>query len=125
MAVGIPGSDRVLVGFLSILRKWVTVERWFCNSPNYADAIDNLRRALKSDKDLVMSICRSHVQVRTLLKFFDVSTAMVFLNQSHILFLTLPSNVTFCIRSFFSYSCNILTVLVMKYNRNLVCLIYL
>ncbi len=65
MAVGIPGSDRVLVGFLSILRKWVMVERWFCDASSYADAVDSLRRAHKTDKEVVMSVCRSHVQVAT------------------------------------------------------------
>jgi acetyl-CoA carboxylase/biotin carboxylase 1 len=46
-AAGVPGSERVLQGFLAILRKWISVERWFCDGRSYADAVDGLRRTHK------------------------------------------------------------------------------
>ena len=60
---GVPGSERALVGFLAILRKWINVERWFCDKPSYADAVDLLRKSHKSDSKAVLNICRSHEQL--------------------------------------------------------------
>jgi acetyl-CoA carboxylase/biotin carboxylase 1 len=60
---GVPGSERVLVGFLDILRKWINVERWFCDKPSYADAVDLLRKSHKGDSKAVLDICRSHEQL--------------------------------------------------------------
>ena len=60
-----PGAERVLDGFLNILREWTTVERWFCNGVSYADAVENLRKANKTDSAKVLQICRSHAQLKS------------------------------------------------------------
>jgi acetyl-CoA carboxylase / biotin carboxylase 1 len=60
---GIPGSERALQSFLTILRKWVSMERWFCDGKTYADAVDNLRKANKDDSAAVLSVCRAHEQL--------------------------------------------------------------
>jgi acetyl-CoA carboxylase / biotin carboxylase 1 len=62
---GIPGSERALQSFLSILRKWVTVERWFCDGKTFADAVENLRKANKDDSRAVFAVCRSHEQLNS------------------------------------------------------------
>lgn len=67
---GVPGSERALQHFLSMLRKWITVERWFCDGKSYADAVDSLRRSHKADAQAVLNVCRSHEQV-------DASTEIV------------------------------------------------
>jgi acetyl-CoA carboxylase / biotin carboxylase 1 len=67
---GVPGSERALQHFLSLLRKWITVERWFCDGKSYADAVDSLRRTHKADALAVLNVCRSHEQV-------DASTEIV------------------------------------------------
>jgi acetyl-CoA carboxylase / biotin carboxylase 1 len=62
---GVPGSERALQSFLSILRKWISTERWFCDGKTFADAIDALRKANKDDSAMVLSICRAHEQLKT------------------------------------------------------------
>lgn len=61
---GVPGSERALQSFLSILRRWISVERWFCDGKSYADAVDILRKAHKDDSTSVLNICRSHEQLQ-------------------------------------------------------------
>lgn len=61
---GVPGSERALQSFLSILRMWISVERWFCDGKTFADAVDNLRRAHKDDSPAVLAVCRAHEQLR-------------------------------------------------------------
>lgn len=63
-ALGVPGSERALGSFLSILRNWISVERWFCDARSYSDAVENLRKAHKSDAPAVLNVCRSHEQLR-------------------------------------------------------------
>jgi len=46
-----------------MLRTWIIVERWFSEGKSYADAVDNLRKAHKSDPDTVLSVCRAHEQL--------------------------------------------------------------
>jgi acetyl-CoA carboxylase / biotin carboxylase 1 len=60
---GVPGSERALQSFLSMLRKWISVERSFCDGKSFADAVDNLRKANKDDAPAVLAICRAHEQV--------------------------------------------------------------
>lgn len=60
---GVPGSERALVGFMDLMRKWINVERWFCDKPSHADAVDLLRKSQKSDFRSVLDICRSHEQL--------------------------------------------------------------
>jgi acetyl-CoA carboxylase/biotin carboxylase 1 len=63
-AAGVPGSERALGCFLSILRHWISVERWFCDAQSYADAVESLRKANKNDFPAVLGVCRSHEQLR-------------------------------------------------------------
>lgn len=63
-ASGVPGSERALRSFLSLLRKWISVERWFCDGNSYADAVESLRKANKNDFNTVLEICRSHNQLK-------------------------------------------------------------
>ena len=42
---GVIGSERALQGFLTILRNWIDVERWFSDGKAYADAVDILRKS--------------------------------------------------------------------------------
>ncbi|EJK45596.1 hypothetical protein THAOC_35783 [Thalassiosira oceanica] len=65
LAESAPGAERVLSCFLSILREWVSVERWFCDGISYADAVENLRKANKSDNQSVLDICRSHALLKS------------------------------------------------------------
>lgn len=63
-AAGVPGSDRALHSFLSILRSWIDVERWFCDDKlSYADSVENLRKTYKEDCQVMLDICRSHEQL--------------------------------------------------------------
>lgn len=62
---GVPGSERVLDSFLSILRNWIIVERWFCDGKTYADAVDSLRKAHKNESQAVLNVCRAHEQLAT------------------------------------------------------------
>lgn len=61
---GLPGSERAFQSFLNILRKWIAVERWFCDGKTFADAVDGLRKTYKSDLSTVLAICRSHEQFK-------------------------------------------------------------
>ena len=64
-AVGVPGSERALHSFLALLRKWISVERWFFDALSYADAVEGLRKAHKNDFPTVLDICRAHEQLKT------------------------------------------------------------
>lgn len=57
---GSGGPERVLQGFLHLLRKWIDAERWFCSGKPYADAVDILRRSNKDNFQHVLEVCRSH-----------------------------------------------------------------
>ena len=63
-AVGVPGSERALHSFLAILRKWISVERWFFDASSYADAVEGLRKAHKNDFPTVLDVCRAHEQLK-------------------------------------------------------------
>ena len=63
-AAGVPGSERVLQSFVTLLRSWITVERWFCDGKTYADAVDGLRKTYKNELDTVLGICRTHEQLK-------------------------------------------------------------
>ena len=62
-AAGVPGSERALNSFLDILRRWISVERWFCDGRQYADSVDSVRKAHKNDPEIVLQICRAHEQL--------------------------------------------------------------
>jgi acetyl-CoA carboxylase / biotin carboxylase 1 len=62
-AVGVPGSERVLRSFISLIRSWISVERWFCDGRAYADAMDGLRKAFKDEPNTILNICRAHEQL--------------------------------------------------------------
>jgi acetyl-CoA carboxylase/biotin carboxylase 1 len=64
-AAGVAGSERALNSFLDILRNWIAVEHWFADGISYADAVDNLRKANKSDCESVLQICRAHHQLES------------------------------------------------------------
>lgn len=64
-AIGVPGSERVLQCFITLLRSWISIERWFCDGKTYADAIDGLRKGFKDDPRSVLRICRAHEQLAT------------------------------------------------------------
>ena len=59
------GAERVLSGFLDLLRRWVSVERWFCDGKDYASSLDNLRKSNKDNYGHVLNICRAHSQLRS------------------------------------------------------------
>jgi acetyl-CoA carboxylase / biotin carboxylase 1 len=62
-AVGVPGSERVLRSFITLIRSWISVERWFCDGRAYADAMDGLRKAFKDEPGTILHICRAHEQL--------------------------------------------------------------
>jgi len=62
---GLCGSERVLQGFIKILRKWIDIERWFCDGKSYADAVDILRKSNKDDYQHVLEVCRAHTAIET------------------------------------------------------------
>ncbi|KAG7354603.1 biotin carboxylase [Nitzschia inconspicua] len=64
-AVGVQGAEKVLLSFIEILRRWISIERWFCAGPSYADSVENIRRVHKEDTVAVLNICRSHEQLKT------------------------------------------------------------
>lgn len=64
-ASGVPGAEKALLSFIDIIRKWIANERWFCDSPSYADAVDSVRKHNKEDFQAVLTICRSHEQLET------------------------------------------------------------
>lgn len=76
-AVGVPGSERVMINVLSILRGWTSVERWFFDGKSYADTVDNLRKAYKDDSERVMQICRSHSQLKATSGIIDRMITLV------------------------------------------------
>lgn len=63
-AAGVPGSERVLQSFLSMLRNWISVERWFFDGKPRADVVEALRKAYKTDAHSVLRICRAHEQLQ-------------------------------------------------------------
>ena len=62
--MGVPGAEKALVAFIAIIRKWISVERWFCDAPSYADSVDNVRKLHKDDMNAVLLICRAHEQLK-------------------------------------------------------------
>lgn len=64
-AVGVPGAQKALQSFIEIMRKWISVERWFCDAPSYADCVDNVRKLHKDDINAVLLMCRAHEQLKT------------------------------------------------------------
>lgn len=62
---GVPGSERVLQIFLQILRKWIEVERWFCDDRSYTDVVDALRKANKENSQHVLEVCRSNAGLKS------------------------------------------------------------
>lgn len=61
----VPGAEQVLQSFIDILRRWISVERWFCDEPSYADSVDNIRKLHKDDATTILNICRAHEQLPT------------------------------------------------------------
>jgi acetyl-CoA carboxylase/biotin carboxylase 1 len=61
----VPGAEKALLSFIDILRKWISVERWFCDSPSYADSVDSVRKLHMEDSAAVLNICRAHEQLKT------------------------------------------------------------
>ena len=70
-AAGVPGSERALMCFEDMLRKWITVERHFYEAKTFSDAVDGLRRAHKSEPETVLAICRAHEQLSTSSKLIE------------------------------------------------------
>jgi acetyl-CoA carboxylase/biotin carboxylase 1 len=64
-ADGVPGAEKVLQSFIDILRRWIAVERWFCDGPSYADSVESIRKVHKEDAATILSICRAHEQLET------------------------------------------------------------
>lgn len=64
-AIGVPGAEKALQAFVNILRKWISVERWFCDALSYADAVANVRKLHKEDTNAILLICRAHEQLKT------------------------------------------------------------
>jgi acetyl-CoA carboxylase/biotin carboxylase 1 len=62
---GVQGAEKVLQSFIDILRRWISVERWFCDEPSYADSVENIRKLHKDDAVTVLNICRAHEQLET------------------------------------------------------------
>lgn len=64
-ATGVPGAEKALVFFIDILRRWISIERWFYEAPSYADSVTNIRKVHKDDAAMILSICRAHEQLKT------------------------------------------------------------
>lgn len=62
---GTGGTERVLQGFLHLLRRWIEVERWFCDGKAHADIVDSLRKSNKDNFEHVLEVCRSHAGLQT------------------------------------------------------------
>ncbi len=60
---GTGGQERVLQGFLTIMRKWIDAERWFSDGKPYSDVVDMLRKSNKGNYQHVLDICRSHANL--------------------------------------------------------------
>ena len=58
------GSERALIELLALLREWISIERNFCDSASFADAIENLRQLHKNEPETVLKICRAHSQLK-------------------------------------------------------------
>ena len=61
----VQGAERILQSFIEMLRGWISVERWFCDEPSYADSVENIRKLHKEDATSVLNICRAHEQIQT------------------------------------------------------------
>ncbi|KAL7569782.1 hypothetical protein ACA910_005724 [Epithemia clementina (nom. ined.)] len=67
-ASGVPGAERVILCFDQMLRKWTSVERWFCeggSTATFSDVVENLRKAHKTESQTILDICRAHEQLKT------------------------------------------------------------
>ena len=64
-ADGVQGAERLQKSFIDMLRRWISVERWFCDEPSYADSVENIRKLHKDDASTVLNICRAHEQIET------------------------------------------------------------
>ncbi|CAJ1954778.1 unnamed protein product [Cylindrotheca closterium] len=64
-ATGVPGAEKALLFFIDILRRWISIERWFYEGPSYADSVTNIRKIHKDDASTILSICRAHEQLKT------------------------------------------------------------
>jgi len=62
---GVQGAEKVLQSFIDILRRWISVERWFCDELSYADSVENIRQVHKENATTVLNICRAHEQLET------------------------------------------------------------
>lgn len=62
-ATGVPGAEKTLGYFIDILRRWISIERWFYEGPSYADSVTNVRKVHKEDSTVVLQICRAHEQL--------------------------------------------------------------
>jgi acetyl-CoA carboxylase/biotin carboxylase 1 len=61
----VQGAEKALQSFIGILRRWISVERWFCDEPSYADSVENIRKLHKEDATTILNICRAHEQIQT------------------------------------------------------------
>jgi len=59
-ALGVGGSERALQGFLSLLRRWIDTEIWFCDGNSYANSVDKLRKSKNENYEDVVAVCRAH-----------------------------------------------------------------
>jgi acetyl-CoA carboxylase/biotin carboxylase 1 len=64
-AAGVPGAEKTLRYFINILRRWISIERWFYEGLSYADSVTNVRKVHKEDSAAVLAICRAHEQLDT------------------------------------------------------------
>lgn len=62
----VPGAERVMVFFLDVLRKWISIERWFSDGTPYSEAVEKLRKHFKHNLGPVVEICRAHEQLDAL-----------------------------------------------------------
>lgn len=58
-----PGSEKALACFLSMLRDWIFIERWFYDAQSYADSVDNIRRVELTNNESVLEVCRAHAHL--------------------------------------------------------------
>jgi acetyl-CoA carboxylase/biotin carboxylase 1 len=62
-ADGVQGAEKVVLSFIEMLRRWIAVERWFCDGTSYADSVENIRKVHKENAAGVLNICRAHEQL--------------------------------------------------------------